>query len=67
MIRVRDVIRTRILLTRIGDWEEVAAVHGEYFADIRPATTVMQAVAFTDPRWLGEIEADAVISSEDKE
>jgi enamine deaminase RidA (YjgF/YER057c/UK114 family) len=56
-----DVIRTRILLTRIEDWEKVAAVHGEFFAGIRPANTVMQVVRFIDPDWLVEIEADAVV------
>jgi enamine deaminase RidA (YjgF/YER057c/UK114 family) len=56
-----DVIRTRILLTRIEDWERVAAVHGEFFAGIRPANTVMQVVRFIDPDWLVEIEADAVV------
>ena len=56
-----DVTRTRILLTRIEDWESVSAVHGEFFADVRPANTVMQVVRFIDPDWLVEIEADAVI------
>lgn len=56
-----DVIRTRILLTRIEDWEKVAAVHGEFFGGIRPANTVMQVVRFIDPEWLVEIEADAVV------
>src|ERR1051325_6626218 len=56
-----DVTRTRILLTRIEDWESVATVHGEFFKDIRPANTVMQVVRFIDPEWLVEIEADAVI------
>lgn len=56
-----DVIRTRILLTRIEDWEKVAAVHGDFFAGIRPASTVMQVVRFIDPDWLVEIEADAVV------
>jgi len=56
-----DVIRTRILLTRIEDWEKVATVHGEFFAGIRPANTVMQVVRFIDPDWLVEIEADAVV------
>lgn len=55
-----DVVRTRILLTRIEDWEAVAGVHGEFFRDIRPANTVMQVVRFIDPDWLVEIEADAV-------
>ncbi len=56
-----DVIRTRILLTRIEDWESVGQVHGEFFSDIRPANTVMQVTRFIDPDWLVEIEADAVI------
>lgn len=56
-----DVIRTRILLTRIEDWESVAAVHGEIFRDIRPANTIMQVSAFIDPEWLVESEVDAVV------
>jgi enamine deaminase RidA (YjgF/YER057c/UK114 family) len=56
-----DVIRTRILLTRIEDWEKVALVHGEFFKDIRPANTIMQVARFIDPDWLVEIEADAVV------
>ncbi len=58
---LKDVTRTRILLTRIEDWESVGAVHGEFFGDVRPACTVMQVVRFIDPSWLVEIEADAVI------
>lgn len=56
-----DVVRTRTLLTRIEDWEAVAAVHGEFFRDVRPANTIMQVVRFIDPEWLVELEADAVI------
>jgi enamine deaminase RidA (YjgF/YER057c/UK114 family) len=56
-----DVIRTRIFLTRIEDWETVALVHGKFFADIRPASTMIQVVRFIDPNWLVEIEADAII------
>jgi enamine deaminase RidA (YjgF/YER057c/UK114 family) len=58
---VRDVVRTRTLLTRIDDWQAVAAVHGEFFGDIRPANTIMQVTRFIDPDWLVEFEADAVI------
>ncbi len=58
---LRDVVRTRLLLTRIEDWEAVAAVHGEFFRDIRPANTVVQVTQFIDRDWLLEIEADAVI------
>jgi hypothetical protein len=62
--KLTDVIRTRVLLTRIEDWEHVAAVHGEVFGDIRPANTIMQVVSFIDPDWLVEIEADAVVESQ---
>ena len=58
---LRDVVRTRILLTRIADWEAVATVHGEFFRDIRPVNTIMQVSRFIDPDWLLEIEADAVV------
>jgi enamine deaminase RidA (YjgF/YER057c/UK114 family) len=57
-----DVVRTRILLTRIQDWEAVARVHGEVFRDVRPANTVMQVTRFIDADWLVEIEADAVVT-----
>jgi enamine deaminase RidA (YjgF/YER057c/UK114 family) len=56
-----QVVRTRILLTRIEDWQVVAAVHGEFFRDIRPVNTIMQISRFIDPEWLIEIEADAVV------
>ena len=56
-----DVVRTRILLTRIEDWEAVARVHGEFFRDARPVNTVMQVSRFIDPDWLVEVEADAVV------
>lgn len=58
-----QVVRTRILLTRIGDWEVVARVHGDFFRDIRPANTIMEVSRFIDPDWLVEIEADAMIES----
>lgn len=61
--KVADVTRTRILLTRIEDWEAVGRVHGEFFGDIRPANTMMQVGRFIDPEWLVEIEADAVIQA----
>ena len=62
---LKHVVRTRLLLTRIEDWELVAAVHGEFFAEIRPATTVVQVVRFIDPEWRIEVEADAVLDSEE--
>ena len=58
---LRHVVRTRVLLTRIEDWQAVGAVHGEYFRDIRPVCTVAQVTGLIDPQWLVEIEADAVI------
>jgi enamine deaminase RidA (YjgF/YER057c/UK114 family) len=61
---LRHVVRTRILLTRIDDWQAVAAVHGEFFRDIRPVNTIMQISRFIDPAWLVEIEADAVIDDD---
>ena len=58
---LRHVVRTRTLLTRIEDWQAVAAVHGEFFREIRPANTIMQVSRFIDPDWLVEFEADAVV------
>jgi enamine deaminase RidA (YjgF/YER057c/UK114 family) len=58
---LQHVVRTRILLTSIQDWQDVAAVHGEFFRDICPVNTIMQVSRFIDPDWLVEIEADAVI------
>ena len=57
-----DVIRTRIFLVDIGNWEDVARAHGEVFGDIRPASTLVQVSGLIDPEWLVEIEADAFIS-----
>ena len=59
-----DVVRTRVLLTRVEDWEAVARVHGEVFRDVRPASTFMQVTRFIDPDWLVEVEADAVVSED---
>ena len=56
-----DVVRTRVLLTRMEDWPAVAALHGQVFGEIRPACTVMQVVRFIDPEWLVEIEVDALV------
>jgi enamine deaminase RidA (YjgF/YER057c/UK114 family) len=61
---LRHVVRTRILLTRIEDWPLVAAVHGEYFASIRPVCTVAQVAGLIDKDWLVEIEADAVVADD---
>ena len=58
---LEDVVRTRMLLKNIEDWEEVSRVKAEFFKDIRPVDTTMQVAGFVDPEWLIEIEVDAVI------
>jgi enamine deaminase RidA (YjgF/YER057c/UK114 family) len=61
--RLQDVVRTRIYLVDVDDWQEVARAHGEVFAEIRPASTCVVVSALLDPRFLVEIEADAVTSA----
>jgi enamine deaminase RidA (YjgF/YER057c/UK114 family) len=56
-----DVVRTRIYATRAGDYEEVARAHGEVFGAIRPACTYLLVSELLDPRWVVEIEADALL------
>jgi enamine deaminase RidA (YjgF/YER057c/UK114 family) len=57
-----DVVRTRIYLVRAMDFEEVARAHGETFREIRPVNTTVLVPALVDPRWLLEIEVEAVAS-----
>ena len=56
-----DVVRTRIMLTDIDRWQDAAKAHGEYFGEIRPASTIVEVSRFLDADWLVEIEADAVV------
>jgi enamine deaminase RidA (YjgF/YER057c/UK114 family) len=56
------VVRTRVMLKEMRGWEEAGRAHGEFFGDIRPASTIIQIVQAIDPSWMVEIEADAIVT-----
>ena len=60
--QLRHVIRTRMYVVDVSQWEEVARVHGEMFKDIRPATTIVEVARLIDAAALIEIEADAIVA-----
>lgn len=64
--KLEDVVRTRMYLTHVEDWESIGRVHGEYFGTVRPATTMIVVAKLLNPAWRIEIEAEAILPNTEK-